>query len=245
MIDMMLFGIISLMLKVLFMKEKKRKRKKNKGKKETSLHSFPLSSSRFPVFSLSLSLPPHTRASLPFSLSKKSIAQANTDRFGLRVIGQSRLTQLSSNAALLVPAKGYLMVNEIVTVDPDRARAESIRHVDGSLQVISVHGRGETVCRRVPKANGVFVRLEFRDGTNGSKDLFLHDLHVFRHVGEDGRFDEVALASDSLSTNLNLGSGFLTLVYVPARRRRELAYSRRRKILLRLWIISHPMIRSN
>jgi len=47
-----------------------------------------------------------------------------------------------------------------------------------------------------------------------TEDLFFHDLHVIGDVGEDSGLDKVTLVTNTLTTNLNLGALFLTLVNV-------------------------------
>jgi len=40
----------------------------------------------------------------------------------------------------------------------------------------------------------------------------LHDFHIFRNVGENGRLNEVADIAVALAAGLDLGAGFLPLV---------------------------------
>jgi hypothetical protein len=49
---------------------------------------------------------------------------------------------------------------------------------------------------------------------NGAKDLFLLDLHVLGHVGEDGGLDEVALVTLALAARLDRGTALLALLNV-------------------------------
>ena len=53
------------------------------------------------------------------------------------------------------------------------------------------------------------LSLEFHDRTNRSKNLILHDAHLWVHVSKHSRFDEVSLLSMPLSTYNN----FCTLLF--------------------------------
>lgn len=55
-----------------------------------------------------------------------------------------------------------------------------------------MHGGGEAIGRSVADADGVGLGGELGDGADGTEDFFLHDLHVFGDVAEDGGLDEVA-----------------------------------------------------
>lgn len=67
-------------------------------------------------------------------------------------------------------------------------------------------GGGKAIGGGVAQTDRVGFVLEFRNRTHGAEDFFLHDLHVFLHVGEDGRLDEVALFAVALSADFNLGA---------------------------------------
>ena len=132
----------------------------------------------------------------------------------MRVVVQSRLTQLAANTALLVSTKRQLVVQGIVGVDPNGTGLELVGDVDGGVEVGGVDGGGETIGGAVADLDGLLFRREFGDRADGAEDLFLHDLHVFADAGEDGRLDEVALGSLALTTNLDLGAGLLAFTDV-------------------------------
>ncbi len=72
----------------------------------------------------------------------------------------------------------------------------------------------EPVGGGVSETDGVLFRLEFRDGADGAEDLFLHDLHVFADVGEDGWLDEVTFLAVTLAANFDFGALLLAGVDV-------------------------------
>ena len=106
------------------------------------------------------------------------------------------------------------MVESIVCVDPDCTGPERIRHIDGGVEVGGVDGGGETVGGTVADSDGISLVFELGDGADGAEDFFLHDLHVFADVGENGGLDEVALLSVALATNFDLGTFLLSLLDV-------------------------------
>ena len=73
---------------------------------------------------------------------------------------------------------------------------------------------GETVGGGVSETDGVLFGLEFGDGADGAEDLFLHDLHVFADVGEDGGLDEVTLVAVTLAADFHFGTLLLAGVDV-------------------------------
>lgn len=106
------------------------------------------------------------------------------------------------------------MVEHVVLVDPDGAGLQRVRDTDGCVQAAGVDGGRETVGGGVAETDGVLLGLELGNGADGAEDLFLHDLHVLGHVGEDGRLDEVALLPVTLAANLDLGALLLALIDV-------------------------------
>ena len=77
-----------------------------------------------------------------------------------------------------------------------------------------MHSGSKTISSRITQADSVFLVLEFGDRAHGAEDLFLHNLHVFADIGEDGRLDEVALLAYALTPSLNLSTLFLSGVNV-------------------------------
>ena len=73
---------------------------------------------------------------------------------------------------------------------------------------------GETVGGGVSEADGVLFGLEFSDGADGAEDLFLHDLHVFADVGEDGWLNEVTFFAVTVAADFDLGALLLAGVNV-------------------------------
>lgn len=97
-------------------------------------------------------------------------------------------------------------MEHVVLIDPDGPRPQRVRDANGGVQAARVHGRGETVGGGVAEADGVGLGLELGDGADGAEDLFLHDLHVLRDVGEDGGLDEVALFAVTPAARLHFGA---------------------------------------
>ena len=108
------------------------------------------------------------------------------------------------------------MVEHVVLVDPNGAGAEGVADADGGVEAGGVDGGGEAVGRRVAEADAVGFVFELGDGADGAEDFFLHDLHVFRHAGEDGRLDEVALFAVALAADFDLSAFFPAGVDVAA-----------------------------
>ena len=106
------------------------------------------------------------------------------------------------------------MMEGVVGIDPDRAGPETIGDVDGRVQVRGMYGCGQTVSRAVAHSDRVGFRLELGDGTDGSEDLFAHDLHVFSDIAEDGRLDEVPSVAVSGPAHFDLGSFFFAFFNV-------------------------------
>lgn len=75
-------------------------------------------------------------------------------------------------------------------------------------------GGGETVGGAVSETDGVFFGLELSDGANGAEDFFLHDLHVFADVGEDGGLNEVTFFAVTAAAGFDLGALFFAGVNV-------------------------------
>lgn len=96
-----------------------------------------------------------------------------------------------------------------MTINPDASRLKSIANFNGSIQILSMHTSSQSIECIMSLFKDIFNILEFGDGDYGSKDLFLHDLHLFIDVGEDGGLNEVTLFTMSFTANLNFGTLFL------------------------------------
>jgi len=149
-----------------------------------------------------------------YILPEESITQPDRHRLRLRVVGQRRLAQFTSDTRLLEATEWKLVVEHVVAVDPYRPGLERVADADGRVDVLRVYGGGKTIGGAVTELDGVLLGLEFGDRADGAEDLLLHDLHVFADVGEDGGFDEVALVTFALATNFNLGALLLAVVDV-------------------------------
>lgn len=106
------------------------------------------------------------------------------------------------------------MMQHVILVHPDGARPERVADADGGVEVAGVDGGGEAVGGGVADADGVRLGRELGDGAHGAEDLFLHDLHVFGHVAEDGGLDEVALVAVARAAGFDGGAFFFAGVDV-------------------------------
>ena len=75
--------------------------------------------------------------------------------------------------------------------------------------------RSLTVVGVVGNLDRLLLGLELLDRAHRPKDLLLHNLHVVRHVGEDGGLDVVSLGAVARTANLHLGARLLALLDVP------------------------------
>ena len=73
---------------------------------------------------------------------------------------------------------------------------------------------GKTVGGGISETDGILFGLEFSDGADGAEDLFLHDLHVFADVGEDGWLNEVTFFAVTVTADFDLGALLLAGVNV-------------------------------
>ena len=106
------------------------------------------------------------------------------------------------------------MVKHVVLIDPDSAGAQTIGDSDRRVEVVGVDSRREAISAGVCRLENLLFRFELGDGADGAEDLFLHDLHVFRDVGEDGRLDEISLITMALTTSDDGGTLLLPLFNV-------------------------------
>ena len=72
----------------------------------------------------------------------------------------------------------------------------------------------KTIRGVVSDLDNFFFRLEFGDGADGAEDLFLHNLHVFGDVGEDGRLDEISFVAVAFTTCYNGGTSIFAILDV-------------------------------
>ena len=80
----------------------------------------------------------------------------------------------------------------ITTVDPDHTRLQLRGYGMRLCDIFGEDGGRETVTGVVGLLDDFGLGGEGGDGDDGAEDLFAHDGHLFRDVGEDGGFDEVA-----------------------------------------------------
>lgn len=117
------------------------------------------------------------------------------------------------------------MVQRVVSVDPHGTGLECVGHLNSGVEVLGVHGGGETVGGGVAHADGLLLGLELGNAADGAEDLLLHDLHVLGDVGEDGRLDEVADVTLALAAGLDGRTGLLAVFDVAGRGNVSIAFT--------------------
>lgn len=122
------------------------------------------------------------KVSLGYTRLVLAARQVDADRLSLCVVRQRRLTQLTANTGLLVTTERQLVVEGVVGVDPHSSRLEAVRDLDGSGQVSSVNGRGQTESCVVSDPDSVIQGLKLGNGGDRAEDLLLHDLHALRNI---------------------------------------------------------------
>lgn len=126
----------------------------------------------------------------------------------LRVSLEARLTKLAPNTALLHATKRHAEITIVAGVDPDHTSLNIRRHTVGTLNVLGEDGRAQAVGGIVGPANGLVFLDEGRNHHERAEHLLAVDAHVVLDVGEDGGFDEEALAvADVLVRNAASGEG--------------------------------------
>jgi len=76
----------------------------------------------------------------PNNLTEQRITKIDGNGLRLRVIRQRRLAQFPSDTALLVSTEWQLVVQGVVSVDPDGTGAQGVGHSDGGVEVGRVDG---------------------------------------------------------------------------------------------------------
>lgn len=77
-----------------------------------------------------------------------------------------------------------------------------------------MHGSRQTISLVVTHPDGIFLGLEPGNRAYRSEDFFLHNLHIFADIGEDGRLDEITLFAVAATSDFDLGAFFLTVLNV-------------------------------
>ena len=105
-------------------------------------------------------------------------------------------------------------MQHIILIDPNSPRLQRITDSNRASQITRVHCGCETVGCGVADADGIVFGFEFGDGADGAEDFFLHYLHVFAYVGEDGGLDEVAFVAVAFAADFYFGAFFFAGVDV-------------------------------
>lgn len=112
----------------------------------------------------------------------------------------------------------------IVSVNPDCAGLETSGDLSNGIDVGRVNASRQSIQSLVGHFDGIVFGLETGDTANGTEYLFLHDLHVFVHIGEDRRLDEVTNITKTLATHFDFGTVLLASIDVAILRSTNASY---------------------
>ena len=101
------------------------------------------------------------------------------------------------------------MVQHVSRVNPNGTGLEFVCGLDCPVDVLREDGSSKTVDGVVGLTEDILIILELDDDTDGTEDLFFHDLHVWACVGEDGRLDEVTFVAVTLAAIVERRTFFL------------------------------------
>src|SRR5699024_12015342 len=93
------------------------------------------------------------------------------DVLGLLVLGQTRGSELATEAGLLVAAPFGLRQIGVEVVDPDGAVAQALSHQLGLARILAPYGTGESVVDVVGDLDRLVVGGERLDGDHGNDGL--------------------------------------------------------------------------
>src|SRR6202789_1615430 len=123
------------------------------------------------------------------------LLQLRGDRLDLGVCLESLVAHLAAPAGLLVAAKRQRGVEDVVAVDPDRARPQLLGQGVRLGDVLGPYARAEAFLGVVGGGGDVVERLERRRHDDRAEDLLADALHVPAGAGDHGGLDEVALVT--------------------------------------------------
>ncbi len=146
--------------------------------------------------------------------SELGLLDLDPDTLDLGVIAQSLGTHLTANSGLLEATERRILLEIVVSVDPDRAGLESVGHVDGLIEICGVDTGSQAVLGVVGLLHELIDRLEGQDNGDGAEDLLPGQLGVLGHVVEHGGLDKEALCADSAAPGQALETGLLGDVQV-------------------------------
>src|SRR5215212_7231922 len=123
--------------------------------------------------------------------------QIPPDVFGLAVLRETVMAELTSETGLLVTAPLRLRHVGVIVVDPYRSGVQTGRHSIGFGVIAGPNGTGQAVVGVVRQAKRLFFSRERLDSEHRAKRLVLDDVHLGAAVVEDGR--QVEEASSQVS----------------------------------------------
>src|SRR5216683_1953650 len=136
----------------------------------------------------------------PYPDSSCQCSNSRAHRLGLGVVVEDLVAHFAAPAGLLVTAEGEGCVENVVAVDPHGSGGDLVGHAVGFADVARPDAGGEAVHVVVGaghKPGGIGERHGHHHGT---KDLFLHDLHVIIGVDQHRRLDKISFAGGFVAT---------------------------------------------
>lgn len=102
------------------------------------------------------------------------------------------------------------MRQKVVAVNPDRSRLKSVADFNRCVQVLRVDAGRKTVERVMSLRENIIDIFELANSDNGSENFFLHNLHLFVDIGEDGGLNEITLFAVTFAAELDFSTLVLT-----------------------------------
>jgi len=126
------------------------------------------------------------------------------DLYGLdfRVVLNGILAKLTPNTRLLEATERYVVVDEVVAVNPDGSGMQSIGGLKGLGDVFGEDCSSEAVHRVIGEFQQVILVVELGHDDNRAEDLLFDDPHLRFDISEDRRLNEETVASMTLATEV-------------------------------------------
>src|SRR5947199_1132123 len=124
----------------------------------------------------------------------------------LRVQVENIVAHFAAPAGLLVTSERQPGIEDVVTVDPDSARAKLLGHKMRLANIARPYGSGETVVAVIGARDDLLGIGERHGRHHWSEDFFLHHFHVLVGVYQNRGFDEVPAIASLVATGHGFGS---------------------------------------
>jgi hypothetical protein len=93
-----------------------------------------------------------------------------------------------------------------VAIDPNGSGLKSVGNFNGGVQILGMNTGGKTVESLMGLLQDILNIRKLGDSDNRSKNFFLHDLHLFVDIREDGGLDEVAFLAVTFAAEFDCGT---------------------------------------